>query len=258
MSGSVKRFAPLATPLLLAGCSILTPPSEDPVLLRLDEIDRRLSAIERVVQNQSLVDLTQQVAELERRTAELSGAAETLEYNASTTADRQRELYNDLDQRMQALEQTLAAGGPPSVLDGGPLPPGQLPVPGGSADDNYRAAFELIKEQRYDAAEVAFRQFMLSFPDSDNAPNAQYWLAESLYVRQRYEQALEAFQTVIDDFPASRKVVDALLKIGYCHYELGRWQAAKTALAQVQADYPDTTAARLAGQRLERMQNEGV
>ncbi len=258
MSGSVKRFAPLATPLLLAGCSILTPPSEDPVLLRLDEIDRRLSAIERVVQNQSLVDLTQQVAELERRTAELSGAAETLEYNASTTADRQRELYNDLDQRMQALEQTLAAGGPPSVLDGGPLPPGQLPVPGGSADDNYRAAFELIKEQRYDAAEVAFRQFMLSFPDSDNAPNAQYWLAESLYVRQRYEQALEAFQTVIDDFPASRKVVDALLKIGYCNYELGRWQAAKTALAQVQADYPDTTAARLAGQRLERMQNEGV
>ncbi len=258
MSGFVKRFAPLATPLLLAGCSILTPPSEDPVLLRLDEIDRRLSAIERVVQNQSLVDLTQQVAELERRTAELSGAAETLEYNASTTADRQRELYNDLDQRMQALEQTLAAGGPPSVLDGGPLPPGQLPVPGGSADDNYRAAFELIKEQRYDAAEVAFRQFMLSFPDSDNAPNAQYWLAESLYVRQRYEQALEAFQTVIDDFPASRKVVDALLKIGYCHYELGRWQAAKTALAQVQADYPDTTAARLAGQRLERMQNEGV
>ncbi len=258
MSGFVKRFAPLATPLLLAGCSILTPPSEDPVLLRLDEIDRRLSAIERVVQNQSLVDLTQQVAELERRTAELSGAAETLEYNASTTADRQRELYNDLDQRMQALEQTLAAGGPPSVLDGGPLPPGQLPVPGGSADDNYRAAFELIKEQRYDAAEVAFRQFMLSFPDSDNAPNAQYWLAESLYVRQRYEQALEAFQTVIDDFPASRKVVDALLKIGYCNYELGRWQAAKTALAQVQADYPDTTAARLAGQRLERMQNEGV
>ncbi len=258
MSGFVKRFAPLATPLLLAGCSILTPPSEDPVLLRLDEIDRRLSAIERVVQNQSLVDLTQQVAELERRTAELSGAAETLEYNASTTADRQRELYNDLDQRMQALEQTLAAGGPPSVLDGGPLPPGQLPVPGGSADDNYRAAFELIKEQRYDAAEVAFRQFMLSFPDSDNAPNAQYWLAESLYVRQRYEQALGEFQTVIDDFPASRKVVDALLKIGYCNYELGRWQAAKTALAQVQADYPDTTAARLAGQRLERMQNEGV
>ncbi len=258
MSGSVKRFAPLATPLLLAGCSILTPPSEDPVLLRLDEIDRRLSAIERVVQNQSLVDLTQQVAELERRTAELSGAAETLEYNASTTADRQRQLYNDLDQRLQALEQTLAAGGPPSVLDGGPLPPGQLPVPGGSADDNYRAAFELIKEQRYDAAEVAFRQFMLSFPDSDSAPNAQYWLAESLYVRQRYEQALGAFQTVIDDFPASRKVVDALLKIGYCNYELGRWQAAKTALAQVQADYPDTTAARLAGQRLERMQNEGV
>ncbi|MDX1508778.1 MAG: YbgF trimerization domain-containing protein, partial [Woeseiaceae bacterium] len=88
---------------LLAGC-MLTPPSEDPVLIKLDELDRRLQAIERVVENQSLVQLNQQVAALERRADELQGIAETIAYDASTTADRQRQLYLDLDQRIQQLE----------------------------------------------------------------------------------------------------------------------------------------------------------
>lgn len=254
----IPRLLLFAVPAVVAGCSILTPPTEDPVLARLDEIDQRLAAMERMVQNQSLVDLSQQVSALERRADELNGIAETLDHNATTTADRQRDLYNDLDARLQALERGLQESGARNVLDGGPLSPGQLPVPGGSDDDNYRAAFELVKEQRYDAAEVAFQQFLVTFPDSGNAPNAQYWLAESFYVRQQFDAALQAFQTVISDFPRSRKVVDALLKVGYCNYELQRWDAAKTALAQVQANYPDTTAARLAGQRLERMQNEGV
>lgn len=258
MARKLTLAAMFAAITLLAGCTLLAPPAEDPVMQRLTEIERRLTAIERVMQNQSLVDLSQQVSSMERRADELYGIAETLEYEASTTADRQRQLYNDLDARLQAIEQSLQTRRAPSVLDGGPLPPGQLPVPGGSDDDNYRAAFELIKEQRYDAAEIAFQQFLVTFPESDNAPNAQYWLAESFYVRQQYENALSAFKTVISDFPRSRKVVDALLKVGYCNYELERWEDAKTALAQVQADYPDTTAARLAGQRLERMQNEGV
>ena len=86
-------------------------------------------------------------------------------------------------------------------------------------------------------------------PDSELADNAQYWLAESYYVTQQFEQAWSSFQTVIDEHPRSRKVPDALLKMGYCNYELERWDAARAALSKVQADYPETTAARLAGQR---------
>ncbi len=254
----VRKVFALFVPLLLAGC-LTTPPEEDPVLIRLNELDRRLASVERVVQNQSLVDLSLQVNALERRADELNGRAETLEYNAQSTADRQRDLYADLDARLQALESRLqAASAGTNVLDGGTLAPGQLPVPGGSEDVNYRAAFELVKEQRYDEAEVAFREFLSTFPESTNAPNAQYWLGETYYVRQQFEKALQAFEIVVNDYPSSRKVVDGLLKIGYCNYELKRWDDARTALGRVQSDYPDTTAARLAGQRLERMKTEGV
>ncbi len=130
-------------------------------------------------------------------------------------------------------------------------------MPGGSDRDNYQAAFELLKEQRYEPAALAFQQFLVSFPDSQLADNAQYWLAESYYVTDRFEDALQQFEIVINDYPRSRKVPDALLKVGYCNYELGRWDAARSALQTVQVDYSDTTAARLAEQRIQRMSEEG-
>lgn len=255
---SRKLAGILAPAILMAGCTVFTPPSEDPVLIRLGELEQRLAAIERIMENQSLIELTQQVSALERRADNLQGLSDSLEHNANTTADRQRQLYLDLDERIRQLEANLQAMSRPNVLDGGNLVPGQLPVPGGSDGDNYRAAFELIKEQRYEEAEMAFQQFLQTFPDSDNAPNAQYWLAESYYVRQRFDEALSSFEIVIRQYPASSKVADALLKTGYCNYELRRWDTARTALNRVQADFPDTTAARLAGQRLNRMESEGV
>lgn len=252
-----SRLLIVLAPVLLTGCLAMTPPSEDPVLLKLEELDQRLDAIERMVHNQSLVDMSQQVSALERQTAELRGESETLEHNAETTATRQRELYLDLDARLVALEGQLEASNA-SVLDGGTLSPGQLPVPGGSADDNYRAGFGLIQEQRYDDAELAFTAYLAEFPESSNAPNAQYWLAESFYVRKDYDQALGHFQIVLDQYPGHMKAVDALLKLGYCNYELKLWENARQALARVQSEFPETTAARLAEQRLQRMESEGV
>ena len=175
-----------------------------------------------------------------------------------TTADRQRQLYADLDARIQELETKVQANNAPGVMDGGTLSPGQLPVPGGSDRDNYQAAFELLKEQRYEPAAMAFEQFLVTYPDSELADNAQYWLAESHYVTQMFDRALSEFEVVITKFPRSRKVPDALLKVGYCNYELKDWAGARAALARVQSEYPDTTAARLAGQRLSRMEEEGV
>ncbi len=107
-------------------------------------------------------------------------------------------------------------------------------------------------------AAAAFQQFLLAFPRSELADNAQYWLAESNYASDKFDQALNEFETVINDYPQSRKVPDALLKMGYCNYSLKRWDAARTSLTRVQSEYPETTAARLAEQYLKRMESEGV
>ena len=252
-----KSLLAAGVTLSLTGCTLM-PPAEDPVLIKLNELEQRLQTIERVMKNQSLVNLSQQVAASERRGDELQGRVEELEHGAESTAERQRQLYVDVDTRMQELEAAIRDRNLVSVMDGGNLPPGQLPMPGGSDRDNYQAAFELLKEQRYEPAASAFAQFLVTFPDSELADNAQYWLAESHYVTQNFEQALSDFGVVINTFPNSRKVPDALLKVGYCNYELQRWDAALAALSRVQAEYPETTAARLAGQRSQRMKEEGV
>jgi tol-pal system protein YbgF len=243
----------LAAMVTVSGCALL-PPEEDPVLIKLEDLERRLAAVERVLANGSLVELTVQSDQLQRQGAELQGRIETLEHDNENSVSRQRDLYADLDERLQALEESVTTAGSATATSSGA---GNLPVPGGSDRDNYQAALEMIKEQHYDDAEVAFKQFLVSFPDSQMADNAQYWLAESYYVTGRFDQALKAFTLVVNDYPRSRKVPDALLKMGFCSYELKRWDDARTSLGRVQADFADTTAARLAEQRLQRMTEEG-
>ena len=256
MFKAMKLPLALLPALLLAGCA-MTNPADDPVVLKLNDLERRLMSVERILASGSLVDIAMQVDNLQRQAAELQGRTETLEYEAEETGDRQRDLYQDLDQRIQNLEQRLQGLGGSAGREGGSLAPGQLPVPGGSDRDNYQAAFELLKEQRYEDAATAFKQFLSSYPDSQLSDNAQYWLAESYYVTDQFEDALGYFAVVIDKYPRSRKVPDALLKMGYANYELRRWDDARAALSRVQREHADTTASRLAEQRLNRMSEEG-
>lgn len=252
------RYLVLLAPLFaISGCELLQP-MDDPVDAKVADMERRLQAVERVMQNQSLVTLTQQVSAVERQNDEVLGRVESLEHSSDSTAERQRQLYADLDERIRNLESALRARNSVSVMEGGTLSPGQLPVPGGSDRDNYQAAFELLKEQRYEPAAMAFEQFLVTYPNSELADNAQYWLAEAHYVTQQFNDALTDFEVVINKYPRSRKVPDALLKVGYCNYELKRWNEARASLRRVQTEYPETTAARLAGQRLTRMEEEGV
>ena len=125
--------------------------------------------------------------------------------------------------------------------------------PAGTDQQNYQAAFDLIQARKYEEAGSAFTQFLMGFPTSPLADNAQYWLAETYYVRGQFQPALGEFQKVMDQYPQSAKLPDALLKVGYCQAELGNRDAARMSLQQVMRQFPDTTAARLAAQRLERL-----
>lgn len=239
--------------IALVGCEGMLSKEDDPMYLKMNELDSRLTRVERLVDNEGLVNLMAQLDAMQKDVQALRNDVETLQHEVGQSNDRQKDLYLDIDQRLQAIE---TANANLDVFEGGSLSPGQLPVPGGTDRANYQAAFELLKQGRYDQAAIALQQFMVAFPGSELSDNAQYWLAETYYVTQKYKQALPAFQEVIDRYPDSRKIPDALLKIGYCNYELKRIDAAEKALQAVAADYPETTAARLASQRLDRISSE--
>jgi tol-pal system protein YbgF len=249
----------VAAAILASGCSSLSP-AEDPVALRITDMEARLIRIERVVENQSLVELSSEVERLRSETAALRGEIETLRFETENSDSRQRELYVDVDRRLQSLETAPRAFEPPPSTPsfGAPAAAGAgvaagaavAARPTGSDQQNYQAAFDMISARRYQEAGAAFETFLAQFPTSPLADNAQYWLAETHYVRGQFAEALPEFRKVLEEYPQSAKLPDALLKVGYCQIELGDRDAARTSLQEVMRQFPDTTAARLASQRL--------
>jgi tol-pal system protein YbgF len=247
--------------LALAGCA--STPEEDPVQIKLNDVDTRLARIERVVANQSLLEMANEVASLRSDMRAIHNDIDELNHNLELSRKQTRDLYADLDQRLKNLESR--GGGTPSGAVA-PVPPsGAAPAaaasPAAAAPEttdsaSYQAAFQLLKDSQYDRAIAAFQKFLVSFPDSSLADNAQYWLGEAYYVNKSYLDALAAFKRVAEKYPQSRKLPDALLKVGYCDYELKQWQAANEVLTQVATTFPDTPAGHLAQQRLEKMAAE--
>ncbi len=293
--------------LAVAGCA--TPPEKDPVQIKLNDLDTRLVRIERVVANQSLLELANELDAARSDVRSLHNDFDQVSNNLAASRKQQKDLYADLDRRLKALEGRAApgaaaalsgtaaaergaasaadasasgatagvaaggaatgggatggaaAGGAPAASTGaGTIAPvgagASLPVPDGNDRANYQAAFALLKDSQYDQAVTAFQQFLVAFPDSTLADNAQYWLGEAYYVNKNFTESLSAFQTLIDKYPQSRKLPDALLKVGYCDYELARWDQAKKVLSEVVAKFSDTAAGHLAQQRLEKLAAE--
>ena len=123
--------------------------------------------------------------------------------------------------------------------------------------DAYQAAFDTLKEGRYKNAKTEFNAFLQKFPTSGYAGNAQYWLGEAHYVTRNFPQSIIEFEKVLASYSSSNKVPDAMLKLGYTHYELRQYEQAKAILGELSERFPTSTAARLAGKRLERIRKEG-
>jgi tol-pal system protein YbgF len=242
----------------LSGCAS-TPPEEDPVQIKLKDLDTRLARIERVMANQSLLEFSNQLEALRADVRAVHNDVDQMNNALEASRKQQRDIYADLDQRLKNLESRGgAAPATAAAAAGAAAPASATDASGSNAEDktSYQAAFNLLKDGQYDRAIAAFQKFLAAYPDSSLADNAQYWLGEALYVNKTYPEALAAFQRVIDKYPQSRKLPDALLKIGFCRYEMKQWEPARQILGQVVARYSDTPAGRLAQQRLDRMTAE--
>ena len=246
--------------LALGACST-TPPEEDPVQIKLHDLDTRLARIERVMENQSLLEVSNQLEALRGDVRNMHNDVDQLTNSLESNRKQQRDLYADLDKRMKALEARNGASAVPSAAAVGVSPaPSAAPAAAAASDvlvgddkSGYQTAFTYLKDGQYDKAVPAFQRFLASYPDSSLAENAQYWLGEANYVNKAYPEAEAAFQRVIDRYPQSRKVPDALLKIGYCRYEMKQFESAKLVLSQVITQFPDNPDAKLAQQRIEKI-----
>jgi tol-pal system protein YbgF len=104
--------------------------------------------------------------------------------------------------------------------------------------DQYNAAFSLLRQARYEDAEQALRGFVQRYPKDSLAPAAQYWLGETFYVRKDYAGAAAAFADGYEKYPKSPKGPDFLLKLGMSLANAGQKDNACRAYQRLDRDYP--------------------
>ena len=243
------------------------------------DLNARLEKVERAVNNSALLDMLELLESLKTEVSTLRGEIEVQTHTIEQLKQRQRDLYTDVDNRLQRIEQNgtsnteSTAAATESVDETTPETETdeataetdstiaeateeeavKEPLDPAKAEAAYQKAFKLLKDSRYDQALVAFKTFLNDFPVNAFSDNAQYWLGETNYVMQKYEVAINEYQALLNSYPDSKKVSHALLKIGYSYDELGNSADAKKTLEEVKTQYPGTTAARLANERLRKI-----
>lgn len=114
----------------------------------------------------------------------------------------------------------------------------------------YLNAFDALKSGKYDDAINGFKTVLSRWPRGRYADNALYWSGEAYYVKRDYANARQAFDGVLKQFTDSPKVPDALLKLGLTQIELKQTAEGQATLQSLVQQYPQSSAARLAQQRL--------
>ncbi len=213
------------------------------------KLEDRVSKLERVLENQTLIDMNQRLEALQEQTSQLLGQMEEARHTLDDLQRRQRELYLDVDRRLQALEAGAArASAPPASGNTAPPSAGD-----GEARSAYQNALNILRQGKYDDAISQFRAFLVKFPKSEYADNAQYWLGDANYIQQHYDIALKEFEKLLADYPDSKRGTDALLKTGLIQQELGNSTKAQLILNNLKARYPNTPEAQIAEKRLQQI-----
>jgi tol-pal system protein YbgF len=161
---------------------------------------------------------------------------EAIKYPSATIAATESDSSAEILASAQSHSETLSAG--------------QLTPSSPEESSAYKEAFNYFKNGDYASAIGQFENFLESYPQSDLAPGAGYWIGNARYALRDYQLAIEAQKRVINKYPDSSKAPDALLNIATSQHEMGDSKASKHTLEDLVTKYPHSDAAKKAKQRL--------
>jgi tol-pal system protein YbgF len=215
-------------------------------------LEERFSKIEGASADRSaLLELSTQIASLREEVQRLRGQVEVLSHQSELAEKRQKDLYLDIDTRLRKLEE--AGEKSASAAPGTPGAPG-AGEPSAAENRAYQAALDQFKLGNYPLAVSAMQGFLVTYPSSPLAPNAQYWIGMAYSGQRNYKEAINAQRKVLAAWPQSDKAPDALLSIASSQETMGDRGAARKSLEELVAKYPTSSAAASAKQRLAILQ----
>jgi tol-pal system protein YbgF len=146
------------------------------------------------------------------------------------------------------------AGAPGPVSAAPPIAPGPPPSTAGlsptrmleSAKSDYFAG-------QFSLAISGFEALLRTFPRTESAGEAQFYVGESQYALKKMPEAIDAYGLVIQTYRTSPFVPDAYRKRGQAYAQNGEPDRAREMWETLIKLFPDSDAARLAQQDLQRI-----
>ncbi|HUP25969.1 MAG TPA: tol-pal system protein YbgF [Thermoanaerobaculia bacterium] len=254
--------ASLALASAFLGCSSSS--ELERVRLQIGDLQRQLLQLQAESPSRASVEqleavLREDLAKLVRASAdvaeELRRVGLRIETLGANLADNQRsfaELSAQIavaQEELENLAQVLAQRG----VSGSERTQGTPTSYPSDPQELYQAAYNDYLRGNYDPAIVAFRQFIASFPASQLADNAQYWIGECYFHQQKFREAVAEFSRVESSYPTSERLASSLLRKGYALIELGDSASARRALLTVVQRFPRSDDAILAQRQLDTL-----
>lgn len=206
-------------------------------------------ATERSADRAALLDLASQIESLRGDMARMRGQLEVIGNQADSAEARQKQLYLDIDTRLRKLEQAREQqAAVPDKPPAAAKPAEAEPSPGEAKA--YQAALDQFKLGNYSLAVAAMQGFLVTYPSSPLASNAQYWIGMAYSGQRDYKNAIAAQRKLLATWPDSPKAPDAMLSIASAQETMGDRAAARKTLEELIAKYPGSSSATSAKQRL--------
>ena len=228
-------------------------------------VDARLKAI-----RGNLAEVVADMDQVKQDLDTLSGKVEENSHLAKhaverdmTQEDMLRAQITDMQSRIGNLEKSvkdlkaylgLQAGIPQrEVSKTGEGKSASSPPPISPEKAKYDNSLAVYKQGKLQAAIVDFNDFLKTYPQSDLADNAQFWIGECYMGLNQYEQAILAFQQVIKRYPKGNKVPNAMFRQALAFEAIKDTTSAKLLLAKIIKNYPKSNEASIAKTKLESL-----
>ncbi len=182
--------------------------------------------------------------------ANVSSRVDTL----ATQFQALRDAVDEMNSKLSKLQQqVLDVKNAVTTLPPPPASQPSAPVQQISAESLFKNAFRDYQASNFNLAGAQFTDYVKMFPNTDQAADAQYYLADIFYQQGQYDQAEAAFQQVLERWPESKRAPDALYKKGMSLLKQGRGDAAVREFRAVQSKFPRSPAATQAKEALSGM-----
>jgi tol-pal system protein YbgF len=153
---------------------------------------------------------------------------------------------------------TSSAPPPPTAPPGTTAPPVAPPPPGPSTagispQRLYDTAWTDYTAGQWTLCIEGFNTYLRSFPRSEAADDAQFYIGECNFADGKYTEAMDAYNRVIANYPRADKAPDAYYKRGMTFERLGQLDRARESWETLLKTFPDAEVARLGKQNLDRL-----